>query len=93
MENQYVKKCITEKPHGLLAVKLAQQKNIMWQEINPLWVGEAWVKETVQSFFQDILSYFDFAKNLKVKLEGFLNRSCQYICKCYCVLSVLLNTL
>lgn len=34
------KKYITEKPHGLLAIKLAQQKNIMWQEINPLWVGE-----------------------------------------------------
>lgn len=36
----FKKKYITEKPHGLLAIKLAQQKNIMWQEINPLWVGE-----------------------------------------------------
>lgn len=30
-----VKKCTAEKPHSLLAVKLAQQKNITWQEINP----------------------------------------------------------
>lgn len=30
-----VKKCTAEKPHCLLAIKLVQCKNTMWQEINP----------------------------------------------------------
>lgn len=33
-----VKKCATEKPHCLLVVKLAQQKNTMWQETHSGWV-------------------------------------------------------
>lgn len=47
----------------------------------------AWVKEAVQKPFQDILSDFDFAETLTVKLEGYLKRSFQCICNYNCVLS------